>query len=76
VLLFQGLKRKEIPRVGDIWIPKGYTSPNCFIRIFIPRVEKLFQDGDIILKVESGGGTSRLINWRLYVNQIKDLNGN
>ncbi len=29
-------EKGEIPKVGDIWIPKEYTSPICFIRFFIP----------------------------------------
>jgi len=29
-------EKGEIPKVGDIWILKGYTSPNCFIIFFIP----------------------------------------
>lgn len=66
-------EKGEIPRVGDIWIPKGYTFPNCFIKFFILGVEKLLQDGDIILSVETCGGTSKLINWRLYVNSNQRL---
>jgi hypothetical protein len=54
-------ERSEVPRVGDIWIPKAYASPDCFIKFFILGVENLLQ-GDKILKVEVGGGTSQLIS--------------
>jgi hypothetical protein len=53
-------EKSEIPRVGDIWIPKACTSPNCFIKFFIPRIENLLQEGYKILRVEAGGGMSRL----------------
>jgi len=33
-------KKGEIPRFGDIWIPKRYTFLDCFIRFFILGVEK------------------------------------
>jgi hypothetical protein len=42
----------EVSRVGDIWIPKIYVSPNCFIKFFIPKIEKLLQARDMILKVD------------------------
>jgi hypothetical protein len=73
VIISRFEEKGEIPKVGDIWIPKGYTFPNCFIIFFIPGIEKLFQDGDIILKVEIGGGTSRLINWRLCVKSNQGI---
>jgi hypothetical protein len=66
-------EKGDIPKVGDIWIPKGYTTPNCFIKNFIPRMEKLLQEGKKILKVEIGGGTSRLISWRLSIKPSQGL---
>jgi hypothetical protein len=57
VVLSRFEKKGEIPRVGDIWIPKGYISLDCFIRFFIPGVEKLVKEGNKILRVEAGGGT-------------------
>ncbi len=48
--------------VGDIWIPKLAVSPNHFVRLYIPGVEDLFQEGDHILRVEHGGSRSRLIS--------------
>ncbi len=59
-------ERNEIPKVGDIWIPKDYAFPNCFIRFFIPGIEKLLQVGEIILRVDIGRGTSKLISWKFY----------
>jgi hypothetical protein len=64
VFLSRFEEKGEIHGVGDIWIPKGYISPNCFINFFILGVEKLFQKGDKILRVEVGGSTSKLISWR------------
>ncbi len=69
-------KRSEIPRVEDIWIPKAYISPNCCIRFFILGIEILLQEEDRILKVEVGGGTSRLISWRHCLKSNEGLNGN
>ncbi len=51
-------ERSEDPKVGDIWIPKAYISPNCFIKIFIPGIEKLLQVGDMILRMDTKGGIS------------------
>ncbi len=31
-----------LPQLGDIWIPKSTTSPNHFVRLYIPGVEDLF----------------------------------
>jgi hypothetical protein len=61
VIISRFEEKGNIPKVGDIWILKRYTPPNCFINFFIPIVEKLFQDGDKILKVEVGGGMSKFI---------------
>ncbi len=60
-------EKGEIPKVGDIWIPKGYTSPNCFVKFFIQGVKKLFQEEDKIVRVEASGGMSKLMSWRLRV---------
>lgn len=58
-------EKGEIPKDGDISIPKAYTSPNCFIKIFILNVEKLLLEGHKILRVKVGGDMSKLISWRL-----------
>ncbi len=55
-------RQHSVPRVGDIWIPKLAVSPNHFVRLYIPGVEDLFQEGDRILRVEHGGSTSHLIS--------------
>jgi hypothetical protein len=55
----------EVLKVGNIWIPKAYVSLDCFIRFFIPGIEKLLQVRNWILKVDVGGGTFILINWKL-----------
>jgi len=55
-------ERSEVLRVGDIWIPKAYASPNYFIRFFILKIKNLLQEGNRILKMEVGGGTFKLIS--------------
>ncbi len=59
----------NVPRLGDIWIPKFAVSPNHFVRLYIPGVEDLFQVGDRLIRVEHSGSTSRLISWRIWRNQ-------
>jgi hypothetical protein len=39
---------------------------NHFPKLYIPRVEDLFQTGDRIIRVEHGGSRSRLIYWRIW----------
>ncbi len=56
----------SIPRVSDIWVPKSTPTANHFPRIYIPRVEDLFQTGDRIIQIEHGGSRSRLICWRIW----------
>jgi hypothetical protein len=65
-------RQRSVPRVGDIWIPKLAMSPNHFVRMYIPSVEDLFQEGDRILRVEHGGSTSRLISWKIWRNQERE----
>jgi hypothetical protein len=65
-------KQRNVPRVGDIWIPKLAMSPNHFVRLYIPGVEDLFQEGDHILRVEHGGSTSRLISSKIWRNQERE----
>jgi len=57
---------RNIPRVGDIWVPKSMPTANHFPRIYIPRVEDLFQTGDRVIRIEHGGLRSRLICWRIW----------
>jgi hypothetical protein len=59
-------RQRALPRLGDIWIPKSAVSPNHFVRLYIPGVEDLFQEGDRLLRVEHGGSRSRLISWRIW----------
>jgi hypothetical protein len=66
-------KKSEIPKVGDIWIPKAYVSFDCFIKIFIPRIEKLFKVRNRILKVDIGGSTFILKTWRLCLKLDQGL---
>jgi hypothetical protein len=58
-----------LPRLGDIWVPKSIVSPNDFVRLYIPGVEDLFQEGDRLLRVEHSGSKSRLISWRIWQSQ-------
>ncbi len=62
-------KQCSLPRIGDIWIPKSAMSPNHFVRLYIPSVEDLFQEGDRLLRVEHSGSRSRLISWGIWRNQ-------
>jgi hypothetical protein len=59
----------SVPRLGDIWIPRSEVSPNHFVRLYIPGVEDLFQEGDRLLRVEHSGSRSRLISWRVWLGQ-------
>jgi hypothetical protein len=59
---FHAERQCGIPRVGDIWIPRSAVSPNHFVRLYIPGVEDLFQEGDRILRVEHGRSRSRLMS--------------
>jgi hypothetical protein len=55
-----------VPRLGDVWIPFSFVSPNHFIKFLIPGVEDLFVAKDWILKVENSRMKSRLISWRTF----------
>jgi len=59
----------SVPRLGDIWIPRSEVSPNHFVRLYIPGMEDLFQEGDPLLRVEHSGSRSRLISWRVWLGQ-------
>jgi hypothetical protein len=76
VLISKFEERSEVPRVGDIWIPKAFASLDCFIKFFIQGIKNLLQEGDMILRVEDGEGMSRLISWKLYLKLNQGLNGN
>jgi hypothetical protein len=58
----------SVPRIGDNWIPKLFASPNHFIKLYIPSVEDLFQNGDHLLRVEHCGLRSCIISWRIWRN--------
>ncbi len=62
-------RQANIPRLGDIWIPRSAISPNHFVRLYIPGVEDLYQEGDRLLRVEHSGSRSRLINWIIWRSQ-------
>jgi hypothetical protein len=66
-------EKSEVFKVGEIWIPKAFASLDCLIKIFIPRIKNLLQEGDMILKAEAGGGMSRLISWKLYLKSNQGL---
>jgi hypothetical protein len=61
-------RQRSVPRLGDIWIPKLFVSPNHFVRLYIPGVEDLFQVRDRLLRVEHSGSSSRLVSWRIWRN--------
>ncbi len=62
-------KQRGLLRLGDIWIPKSVVSPNHFVRLYIPSMEDLFQEGDRILRVEHDGLRSRFMSWRIWQSQ-------
>jgi hypothetical protein len=62
-------KQRGLPKLGDIWIPKLAVSPNHFVRLYIPSVEDLFQEGDRILRVKHDGSRSRFMSWRIWQSQ-------
>jgi len=66
VVLAYAERQCAVPRLGDIWIPKSAVSPNHFVRLYIPGVEDLFQEGDRLFRVEHGGSRSRLISWKVW----------
>jgi len=39
------------------------------VRLYIPGVEDLYQEGDRLLQVEHGGSRSHLISWRIWRSQ-------
>jgi len=65
-------RQSSIPRLGDIWVPKSEVSPNHFVRLYIPGVEDLFQEGDRLVRVEHSGSRSRIISWRIWQGQASD----
>ncbi len=62
-------RQRALPRLGDIWIPKSAVSPNHFVKLYMPGVEDLFQEGDRLLRVEHGRSRSRLISWKIWRSQ-------
>jgi len=55
-------RQSNVPRLGDLWIPKSSVLPNQFPRFYIPGVDDLFQVGDRIIRVEHSGSRSCLIS--------------
>jgi len=51
----------EVPRVGDIWILYYARFAYHFTKFFIPKIEVLFQLGDMVFKVEAFGLSLRLV---------------
>ncbi len=66
VELLLHMLRGSVHYRGYIWIPKSAASPNHFVRLYIPGVEDLFQEGDRLLRVEHGGSRSRLISRKVW----------
>jgi hypothetical protein len=62
-------RQRSVPRLGDIWIPRSEVSSNHFVRLYIPGVEDLFQEGDRLVRVQHSGSRSRLISWRVWRTQ-------
>ncbi len=42
------------------------------MRLIIPGVEDLFQEGDSLLRVEHGRARSRLISWKIWRSQERE----
>jgi hypothetical protein len=49
---------KPSPYVGDIKVPMLLINSNKSVKIFIPSMEKWFQFGDRLIRVEHVGVTS------------------
>ncbi len=49
---------KEVPRVGDVWILYSARSFDHFTKFFILGIKVLFQQCDMILRVEAYGLSS------------------
>jgi len=62
-------RQRSVPRLGDIWIPRSEVLPNHFVKMYIPEVKDLFQEGDRLLRVAHSGSKSRLISWRVWRTQ-------
>jgi hypothetical protein len=58
---------KPPPYVGDIWVPTLLIDSNRFLKFFILGMEKWFQFGYRLIKVEHVGVTSRLLSWMLEI---------
>jgi hypothetical protein len=43
-------RQSSTPKIGDIWIPQLFASPNHFVKFYILGVEDLFQIKDIFLR--------------------------
>jgi hypothetical protein len=54
-------------------MPKAYASLNCFTKFFIPGIKILFKVRNRILKVDVGGGTFILKNWKLCLKLNQGL---
>ncbi len=59
-------RQRQVPRIGDVWIPFSPNSVNHFSKFFISGIKDLFWIGDWILKVENSKARSRLISWRAF----------
>jgi hypothetical protein len=42
--------RKFVPKLGDIWILIAMRYEKHFVKFYIPRMEEMFGQGDIIIK--------------------------
>ncbi len=59
-------RQNSSPRIGDIWIPRLFVSPNHFVKLYIPSVKDLFQNGDHVIRVEHLGSRSHIMSWRIW----------
>ncbi len=59
-------RQSNVPRIGNIWIPQLFASPNHFVKFFIPGIEDLFENGDHVFRVEHTGSRSRIISRKIW----------
>jgi hypothetical protein len=52
-------------RLGDILIPFTNITGQCYVRLYMPSMEKLFRVGDRIIRIEHATIVSRMLNWKL-----------
>lgn len=56
---------EAISKVGDLWVPVTATSLHHRIKFFLLSIDKLFANGDKVIKIEHSNVESNVLVWRL-----------